>query len=89
MFKMLYICTYTVGEVLWLSGRVVKGPGLDTYLRCVVSLSKAQYWLMTRKRWLHPDMTEKLLTEMLTQYKTNLDFCCDQKAKYTFLIKPF
>ena len=41
--------------------------GFDTYLRRVVSLSKNTFTprkvlVIPRKRWLRPDMTEKLLT---------------------------
>ena len=54
----------------WLSGRASdsgeRGLGLETYLRRVVSLSKTLYspkvLVILRKGWLHPDMTEKLLT---------------------------
>ena len=63
--------------VFWLSGRAfdsgARGQGFKTYLRHVVSLSKTLYSHEstgnTRKRWLHPDMTEKLLTGMLSLNK--------------------
>ena len=52
----------------WLSGRVsdsgARGRGIETYRRRVVSLSKTLY--SPRKRWLRPDMTEKLLTGTLS-----------------------
>ena len=42
------------------------GGGGGTYLRHVVSLNKTLYTpkvlVIARKWWLHPDMTEKLLT---------------------------
>ena len=58
----------------WLNGRAldsgVRGRGFETYLRCVVSLIKTLYspkvLVILRKRWLRPDMTEKLLTGMLS-----------------------
>ena len=31
-----------------------------------------KYWLITQKRWLRPDMTEKLLTGTLSLNTTNL-----------------
>ena len=34
------------------------------------TLSFSQYWLIPRKQWLYPDMTEKLLTVMLNQNQT-------------------
>ena len=54
----------------WLSGRAsdsgARGQGFETYLPRVVSLSKTLYspkgLVITRKRWLRLDMTEKLLT---------------------------
>ena len=46
-----------------------RGRGIETYLRRVVSLSKALYFpkvlVIPRKRWLCLDMTEKLLTGTL------------------------
>ena len=59
----------------WPSGRVsdfgARGMGFDTYLRRVVSLSKDTFTprkvlAIPRKRWLRPDMTEKLLTGTLS-----------------------
>ena len=56
----------------WLSGRALdsgaRSRGFETYLRRVVSLSKALYSpkIIPRKRWLCPDMTEKLLTVMFS-----------------------
>ena len=58
----------------WLSGRAsdfgARGRGLKTYLCQVVSLSKTVYstkvLVIPRKRWLHPDMTEKLMTWTLS-----------------------
>ena len=48
-----------------------RGGGFNTYLRPIVSLSKDTFTprnvLVTpRKRWLCPDMTEKLLTGTLS-----------------------
>ena len=59
----------------WHSGRASdcesKGPGFETHRRRrVVSLSKPHQLptvlVKPRKRWVHPDMTEKLLTGMLS-----------------------
>ena len=59
----------------WPSGRVsdpgARGRGFDTYLRRIVSLRKGTFTprkvlIIPRKRWLRPDMTEKLLTETLS-----------------------
>ena len=59
-----------------------RSRGLDTYLRRVVSLSRDTFTprkvlVIPRKRWLRPDMTEKLLTGTLcintvTNKQTNL-----------------
>ena len=62
------------GESDWLSGRAsdsgAKGLGFETYLFRVLSLSKTLYspkvLVIPRKQWLHPDMTEKLLTGTLS-----------------------
>ena len=47
-----------------------RGQGFETYLRCVVSLSKTLYSpkviVIRRKRWLRPNMTKKLLTRTLS-----------------------
>ena len=60
----------------WLSGRVsdsgARGRGFETYRRHAVSLSKTLYFpkvlvKFPRKRWLRPDMTEKLLTGTLSR----------------------
>ena len=44
--------------------------GFETYLRRVVSLSKTLFFpkalVISRNRWLHSDITEKLLTGMLS-----------------------
>ena len=58
----------------WLSGRAsdsgARGQGFETYLRRVVSLNKTLYsqkvLVIPRKLWLHPDMTKKMLTGMLS-----------------------
>ena len=54
-------------EARWPSGRAsdsgARGRGFEPHSgRRVVSLSKIQVLVMPRKRWLRPDMTEKLLT---------------------------
>ena len=55
-----------------------RGRGFKAYLHRVVSLSKTLYspkvLVIPRKRWLHPDMTEKLLTGTLN-LNTNKTFC--------------
>ena len=58
----------------WPSGRAsdsgARGQGFETYLRRVVSFSKTLYspkvLVIPRKRWLRPDMTEKLLNGTLS-----------------------
>ena len=60
-------------EARWLSGRAsdygARGRVFETYLRRVVSLGKIhnspKVLVIPRKRWLRPDMTEKLLTGTL------------------------
>ena len=63
----------------WFSGRATdsgaRGRGFDTYLRRIVSLSKDTFTprkvlVLPRKRWLRPDMTEKLFTETLSLNKS-------------------
>ena len=63
----------------WPSGRAsdsgARGRGFYTYLRRVVSLSKDTFTprkvlVIPRKRWLRPDMTEKLFTGTLSLNKT-------------------
>ena len=62
------------GGAPWLSGRAsdsgAGSRGFETYLCLVVSLIKSLYSLkalvIPRKRWLRPDMTEKLLTGTLS-----------------------
>ena len=52
-----------------------RGRGFNPYSgRCVVSLSKIHMYIylpkvlvIPRKRWLHPDMTEKLFTGTLSK----------------------
>ena len=59
---------FTLRGARWLSGRALdfggRGRGFETYLRLVVSLSKTLYspkvLVIPRKRWLKPDMTEKI-----------------------------
>ena len=63
---------YSAGEVWWPSGRAsdsgARGRGFDPHSgRCVVYLSKIhlppkKVLVIPRKRWLRPDMSEKLLT---------------------------
>ena len=47
-----------------------KRSGVRNHLRCVVSLSKTLFsqkvLVISRKQWLRPDMTEKLLTGALS-----------------------
>ena len=58
----------------WLSGRAsdcgARGRGFETYLSRVVSLSRTVYspkvLVIPRKRWIRPNMTEKLLTGTLS-----------------------
>ena len=58
----------------WPSGRAsdyeARGWRFETYLRCVVSLSKTLYsskvLVIHSKLWLRPDMSEKLLTVILS-----------------------
>ena len=76
----LYRSTYrTQSGARWPSDRALdsgaRGWGFDTYLSHVVSLSKDTFTprkvlVIPRKRWLHPDMTEKLFTGMLSLNKT-------------------
>ena len=42
--------------------------------RCVVFLSKTEYWLKPRKQLLHPSVTEKLLTGTF-----NLNTCTNKQ----------
>ena len=65
----------------WLSGRAsdsrARGRRFDTCLHRVVSLSKDTFTpqkvlVIPRKRWLLPDMTEKLFTWTLNLKKTKL-----------------
>ena len=69
----LYVClSLHSREAPWPSGRAsysgARGRGFDPHLgRRVVSLSKIhlppkKVMVIPRKRWLRPDMTEKLLT---------------------------
>ena len=82
MFLQVYehhvsVCFYKFMNIMFpfVSGRVsdsgARGRGFDTYRRRVVSLSKTLYSPkvlvnLPRKRWLRPDMTEKLLTGTLS-----------------------
>ena len=69
------------GEARWRSGKASdsgsRGPWFGpNWRQYVAPLSKAHtdYWLVTRKRWLHPEMTEKLLILTLilkTKQKSN------------------
>ena len=74
----------------WRSGRASdsesRGPGFEPHKRHrVVSLSKAHLLptvlVKPRKRWLRPDMTEKLLTGTLS-LNTN-KFCLGHHGKFT------
>ena len=75
----LYVISIATGGARWSSGRAsdsgAKGRGLDTYLRRVVSFSKDTFThrkilVIPKKRWLRPDMTEKLFTGTLSLNKT-------------------
>ena len=64
---------------MWPCGRALdcgtRGQGFDTYFCPVVSLSKDTFThpkvlVIPRKRWLRPDMTEKLFTGTLSLNKT-------------------
>ena len=67
-------CCKNTRGAQWLSGRAsesgARGRGFETYLCRVVSLSKTLYspkvLVIPRKLWLHPNMTEKLLTGTLS-----------------------
>ena len=54
-----------------------RGQGFKTYLHRVVSLTLSEtlyspkVMIITRKQWLRPDITEKLLTGTLTSTQTN------------------
>ena len=55
--------------------------GFDTYFRRAVSLSKDTFTLrkvlaIPRKRWLRPDMTEKLFTGTFSLNKTKTNLAC-------------
>ena len=87
--------TLTARGVWWPSGRVsdsgARGWGFTTYLRRVVSLSKDAFtprkvMVIPRKRWLRPDMTEKLLTGTLsinTNKQTNSHSFCQISNVHT------
>ena len=83
-------------EARWPSGRAsdsrARGRGFDPHSGCrVVSLSKIHLspkkaLVIHRKRWLHPDMTEKLFTGMLSKNKTKPN---EKKAiSNAYLIPP-
>ena len=59
-------CSFKFGRV---SDSGARGLGFETYLCSALSLSKTFYspkvLVISRKRWLSPDMTEKLLTGTL------------------------
>ena len=64
----------------WPSGRASdsggRAQGFDIYIHRVVSLSKDTFTsrkilVIPRKRWLHPDMTDKLFTGTLSLNKKN------------------
>ena len=75
----LFLPNFSGWGAQWPSGRALdsraRGWGLFTYLRRVVSLRKDTFTPqkvlgIPRKRWLRPDMTEKLFTGMLSLNKT-------------------
>ena len=53
-----------------------RGRGFETYLHRVVSLIKTLYspkaLIKTRERWLHPDITEKIILSLNTNKQNNL-----------------
>ena len=95
------ILELAIGVARWLNGRasdsIAKGRGSETYLRRVVSLSKIlnspKVLVIPRKRWLRPDMTEKLLTGTLSlntnkQNKKNLLFIISEQNIKELLLDP-
>ena len=74
-----------------------RGLGFESHHRRVVSLSKTRYspkvLLIPRKLWLHPDVTEKLLTETLShnrnkQNQVNLHICAVLQGLSLLACKP-
>ena len=71
---------FKIREARWPSGRAsdsgARGRGFDPHSsRLVVPLSKIhlppeKVLVIPRKRWLHPDITEKLFTGTLSKNKT-------------------
>ena len=62
-----------------------RGRGFDTYFRRVVSLSKDTFTprkglVIPRKRWLRPDMIEKMFTGMLSHNKTKPNYVVNPLA---------
>ena len=73
----------SIWGALWPSGRAsdsrARGRRFDTYLCRVVSLSKDTFThrkvlVIPRKRWLRPDMPEKLFPGTLSRNKTKTNF---------------
>ena len=71
-----------------------RGQWFDTYLRCVVSMSKDTFTpckvlVIPRKRWLRPDITEKLLTGMLSinKNKQNVPSYRDRTSVFSLIKK--
>ena len=82
----------------WPSGRAsdsgARGRGFDTYLRRVVSLSKDTFTprkvlVIPRKRWLRPDMTEKMFTGTLSLNKTKTQIVKIQYTKLQIVRRKF
>ena len=84
----------------WLSGRAsdsgARGQGFETDLRCVMSLSKTLYspkvLVIPRKRWLRPDMMQKLLTWTLSLNTNKQNYfllkgCYFCSHKYSIIIQ--
>ena len=88
----MYIILWEYGGARWLSDRVsdsgARGWGFETYRRRVVSLSKTLYSpKVPRKRWLSPDMTEKLLTGTLSLNTNTKNFGSMNQYDLTFDLK--
>ena len=66
----------------WLSGRVsdsgersrVRTPGPPCSVLEKDTLSSPKYWLIPRKQWLCPNMTEKLFTGTLNNNQTKISY---------------
>ena len=60
----------TVSEHVWIGGGGLRGggvggsyqPGVYVPLKALFLVNSPEYWVIPRKQWLSPYMTEKLLT---------------------------